>query len=71
MPYMYSELAQVHEKALELFTSLGIEENLKFEIMHKVIIDRFGRCPHRNKILGRETTEEEQNFLDSDEKSSF
>lgn len=71
MPYMHSESHAVHEKALEFFTDLGLEENLKYERLHKEIIDRFGRYPHRNKILGRKTTEEEQKFLDSDEAPLF
>jgi len=48
---------------LELFKEPGLESNLKFEIRHKAIIDRFGRFPHRNKILGRQSTQEEINFL--------
>lgn len=63
MPYMHSESLKVHEEAVELFDNLGNEENLKFELKHKVIIERFGRYPHRNEILGRESTEEEIEFL--------
>lgn len=63
MPYMHSENAEVHKKALELFSQKGLEENLKFEILHKNIIDRFGRYPHRNKVLGRTSTPEEIEFL--------
>jgi uncharacterized protein (DUF924 family) len=63
MPYMHSESAAVHERALALFESLGIEENLHFELRHKEIIDRFGRYPHRNAVLGRESTEAERAFL--------
>jgi uncharacterized protein (DUF924 family) len=63
MPYMHSESAEVHKKALELFTELGSENNLEYEIKHKSIIDRFGRYPHRNKLLGRESTPEELEFL--------
>lgn len=63
MPYMHSESKLIHEEALRLFTRLGQQDNLDFEIKHKVIIDRFGRYPHRNDILGRESTQEELNFL--------
>lgn len=63
MPLMHSEDAEMHVIALELFKSLGNESNLKFEIMHKDIIDRFGRYPHRNEILGRASTPEEVEFL--------
>ncbi len=60
---MHSESLKVHEKALELYTKNGIAENLDFEIRHKEIIERFGRYPHRNEILGRESTAEEEVFL--------
>ncbi|MFT5037175.1 MAG: hypothetical protein ACI9VM_000752 [Candidatus Azotimanducaceae bacterium] len=71
MPYMHSESRDVHEKALALFHALGNDQNLQYEILHKKIIDRFGRYPHRNTILGRETTEAEQEFLDAEEHASF
>ena len=63
MPFMHSESSVIHEIALELFKEPGLESNLKFEIQHKAIIDRFGRFPHRNEILGRKSTEEEIRFL--------
>lgn len=63
MPYMHSESAAIHEKAVELFSRPGGEYNYEFELKHKVIIDRFGRYPHRNNILGRESTPEEIEFL--------
>jgi uncharacterized protein (DUF924 family) len=63
MPYMHSESKVIHELALQLFTQLGNENNLKFEIMHKAIIDQFGRYPHRNAVLGRSSTPEEITFL--------
>lgn len=63
MPYMHSESVRVHEEAMKLFAQPGLENNLDFEIKHKVIIDRFGRYPHRNAILGRISTPEEIDFL--------
>lgn len=63
MPYMHSESAKVHEIAVQLFSQPGLERNLEFELRHKTIIDRFGRYPHRNKILGRVSTPEELEFL--------
>ncbi|AGH94498.1 hypothetical protein A11Q_278 [Pseudobdellovibrio exovorus JSS] len=63
MPYMHSEDRQVHEEAVKLFSEKGLENNLHFEILHKNIIDRFGRYPHRNEILGRPSTVEEIEFL--------
>lgn len=63
MPYMHSESLKVHEKAVELFTEAGLKGNLEFEIKHKVIIERFGRYPHRNEVLGRVSSADEIEFL--------
>lgn len=71
MPYMHSESKVIHQTALELFTSLESEEHLKFEIIHKEIIDRFGRYPHRNELLGRMTTPEEAAYLAENEHGFF
>ncbi|MFD2231057.1 DUF924 family protein [Alkalimarinus sediminis] len=65
MPYMHSESVLIHEQAVKLFDQPGLENNLQFEYRHKEIIDRFGRYPHRNAILGRESTTDELNFLES------
>lgn len=63
MPFMHSESLMVHEHAVKLFSEPGLEMNLDFEYKHKVIIEEFGRYPHRNKILGRVSTPEEIEFL--------
>lgn len=63
LPYMHSESAAIHEIALQLFDQPGLENNHDFERKHKVIIDRFGRYPHRNAVLGRESSAEELAFL--------
>lgn len=63
MPFMHSESSQIHEIAVELFRENGTQDNLDFELSHKKIIDRFGRYPHRNKVLGRQSTAEEVEFL--------
>ena len=63
MPFMHSESKIIHIQALQLFEELGNPLNLDFEKKHKVIIDRFGRYPHRNQILGRSSTAEEIEFL--------
>lgn len=63
MPFMHSESKRIHQQAVEIFKNYGNAENLKFELAHKEIIDRFGRYPHRNKILGRISTAEELEFL--------
>ncbi len=65
MPYMHSESKEAHRKALRLFWSLPFRKwsVLLYEYKHKKIIDRFGRYPHRNEVLGRASTPEEQEFL--------
>jgi len=63
LPYMHSESLVIHEAAIVLFSQDGLEHNLEFEHKHQQIIARFGRYPHRNKILERESTEEEIEFL--------
>lgn len=63
MPYMHSESQLIHHQAEALFKAFTPPENQTFELRHKVIIDRFGRYPHRNAILGRESSPEELEFL--------
>jgi uncharacterized protein (DUF924 family) len=62
MPYMHSESAVIHKEAVRVFSKAG-EQQYDFELRHKAIIDRFGRYPHRNAILGRQSTPEEIEFL--------
>ena len=63
LPFMHSESGAIHADALPLFESLGDAEALKYEHIHKDIIDRFGRYPHRNEVLGRQSTPEEETYL--------
>ncbi|MFZ9737830.1 MAG: DUF924 family protein [Prochlorotrichaceae cyanobacterium] len=64
LPFMHSESQLIHIEAVKLYESLGVPNSfLDFEHQHKAIIDRFGRYPHRNPILGRESTAEEIEFL--------
>lgn len=63
MPYMHSESRLIHAQAVALFSAPGMENNLAFELRHKAIIERFGRYPHRNAILRRQSTPEEVEFL--------
>ncbi len=63
MPYMHSESGKIHIEAERLFREYTPEDNFKFELRHKAIVDRFGRYPHRNRILGRTSTPEEIEFL--------
>jgi uncharacterized protein (DUF924 family) len=63
MPFMHSESRMIHERAEVLFRANGLPDSYAFELKHKAIIDRFGRYPHRNSILGRLSTAEEIEFL--------
>ena len=63
MPYMHSESRVIHEVAEPLFRERAPKDNYDFELRHKAIVDRFGRYPHRNEMLGRESTPEELVFL--------
>ncbi len=63
MPFMHSESRLIHEEAERLFAQWAPGGNHDFELRHKAIIDRFGRYPHRNAILGRVSTAEEEAFL--------
>lgn len=63
MPYMHSESSAIHEEALVLFQQLANPDTLDYEYKHKAIVDRFGRYPHRNEILGRVSNAEELTFL--------
>jgi uncharacterized protein (DUF924 family) len=69
MPLMHSESALIHQTAMDLYSQPGLESNLDFEKRHKSIIDRFGRYPHRNAVLGRVSTDEEVEFLKGPESS--
>jgi uncharacterized protein (DUF924 family) len=62
MPYMHSESRLIHATAVELFRERA-PANLDYELRHKAIIDRFGRFPHRNGVLGRASTSDELAFL--------
>lgn len=63
LPWMHSESPAIHAVAEGLYREHAPAENHQFELRHKAIIDRFGRYPHRNAILGRESTPEELAFL--------
>ncbi|MBW0003035.1 MAG: DUF924 family protein [Hyphomicrobiales bacterium] len=64
MPLSHSEDLADQERAVVLFEALGIPKNLHSAREHRDIIARFGRFPHRNAVLGRGTTQQEQIFLE-------
>jgi uncharacterized protein (DUF924 family) len=64
LPFEHSERLADQERGVDLFRAAGDAELLKWAELHADIIRRFGRFPHRNALLGRVTTPEEQVFLD-------
>ena len=67
MPFMHSEVLEDQDLALQLFDQPGLESNLRFARHHHDIVRRFGRFPHRNEALGRDSTSAEREYLNSRE----
>jgi len=67
MPFMHSEKLDDQDLSVALFEEHGLDNNLRFARHHRDIIRRFGRFPHRNEILGRDSSEEELKYLNSAE----
>ena len=67
MPFMHAEGVEDQRRSVELFEGLAAEAGgpdvVEYAVGHREILERFGRFPHRNAILGRETTPEEAEFL--------
>lgn len=63
MPYMHAESRAVHEQAVLLFEALGNADALRYEHGHRAVIERFGRYPSRNAVLGRASTNDELAYL--------
>ena len=63
MPFQHSEDLAIQHRSIELFSALGDANSLDFARQHRDIIERFGRFPHRNRVLGRESTPAELEFL--------
>ncbi|MFZ1105868.1 MAG: DUF924 family protein [Hyphomicrobiaceae bacterium] len=63
LPFEHAESREAQARSVALMEGLGDAELTKWAEMHKVIIDRFGRFPHRNAVLGRASTPEETEFL--------
>jgi uncharacterized protein (DUF924 family) len=64
LPFEHSEDIADQDYGLALVAEGGVEDDLKWAGLHRDIVARFGRFPHRNAALGRVTTPEEQEFLD-------
>jgi uncharacterized protein (DUF924 family) len=67
MPLMHSENLLDQDLSVKLFEQAGLEGNVRFARHHRELIRRFGRFPHRNAILGRESSREELDYLGSKE----
>lgn len=65
MPFMHSENLADQTLALKLFDQPGLEDNLQFSKHHYGIVEQFGRFPHRNEILGRQSSSQEIEYLHS------
>jgi uncharacterized protein (DUF924 family) len=63
LPFEHSESRLIQKDSLRLFRQIGNKDLLPYAIDHKKIVDRFGRFPHRNKILGRKSTAAEKKFM--------
>jgi uncharacterized protein (DUF924 family) len=66
MPFMHSENREMQERSVALFRQLGAPDLLGYAEHHSQVIERFGRFPHRNDVLGRESTIDELEFLSSE-----
>jgi uncharacterized protein (DUF924 family) len=67
LPFMHSEAQVDQERSVRLYQQPGLEDSLRFARHHHALIQRFGRFPHRNAILGRASTAEELAYLASPE----
>jgi uncharacterized protein (DUF924 family) len=63
LPFEHSECLADQERSVELMAGLGSDEWLDYARRHHAVIQRFGRFPHRNAVLGRPSTPEETAFL--------
>lgn len=67
LPFMHSEDLVDQDRSVRLFEQAGLADNLRFARHHRDIVARFGRFPHRNAILGRDSTPQEIAWLASPE----
>ncbi len=67
MPLMHSEDLEHQRRCVALFELNGPEGSLKAARQHRDIVERFGRFPHRNDVLGRESTAAERDYLAGDD----
>lgn len=65
LPYMHSEALEDQWACISLCERSGLEDTALWAKLHADVIEKFGRFPHRNAVLGRPTTKDEQAFLDA------
>ncbi|MBT3203870.1 MAG: DUF924 domain-containing protein [Gammaproteobacteria bacterium] len=63
LPFMHSESIEDQDRSVELYEKAGLDDNLRYAKHHRDVVKRFGRFPHRNEALGRESSEEELEYL--------
>jgi uncharacterized protein (DUF924 family) len=66
MPLMHSENIDHQELSVKLFKKYELKNNIRFAEHHRDIVKKYGRFPHRNQILGRESSEAEMEYLSSE-----
>lgn len=66
LPFMHSEALADQDRCVRLYEALDDAEQLRYARQHRDVINKFGRFPHRNRVLGRSTTQAERDFLDDD-----
>ena len=67
MPFMHSESMEDQQQSVTLFEKAGLKDNARFALHHREIVQRFGRFPHRNAVLGRVSSQAEIDYLNSKE----
>jgi uncharacterized protein (DUF924 family) len=65
LPFMHSEALIDQDRSVRLYEALGETEQLRYATEHRDVVQRFGRFPHRNRALGRDTTPAEEAFLEA------
>lgn len=66
IPFMHAEDMELQNRCIELCRGAGDEEGVEFGVIHAEIIEKFGRFPHRNAVLGRTSSDAEMRFLEDD-----
>jgi uncharacterized protein (DUF924 family) len=67
LPFMHSEALADQDRCVRLYQALDDAEQLRYAREHRDVIKKFGRFPHRNRVLGRDTTPAEREFLEGDD----